>query len=240
MSLENIQDKFIDLGNVPVGKTVTRKVRIRNSGRAGVQVKFDLMKKLTVNNEKDGRENLSHEQVPFDPNTKKKMSSRLKESRGAGMTSEEKDDSIKEMLSVEPVQKVSLAAGKGVEIFIKFLGSKRMSNFVEKIAAEVDSTILPLLFVRGSCVARQFRLDQNNFYFGTIVEGCTKILKIVLFNEGDFGAKFKWNVSRLGPHFRLEPVSGYCSPGMDITFDLIYQPKLLSPLLEAEVTSLTF
>ncbi|XP_043285632.1 hydrocephalus-inducing protein homolog [Venturia canescens] len=235
LSLEEIRDKFIEFGNVQVGKTATRNIRVKNSGRAPIEVKFDFIKKLSPRDESDGEKKWSQE-GPTIGSKAKRLSSKPQEFREVGETSGEKGDSILEMSSIEPSRKVPLAAGKSLEIVVKFVPTKRINNFVEKIGAEADSTILPLFFVRGSSVAREFRLDQSDFYFGTIVEGSSKTLKVVLHNDGDFGAKFKWNVSQLPPHFSLEPTAGYCPSGMDNTFDLIFQPKKLSPMLEAKAS----
>ena len=145
---------------------------------------------------------------------------------------------LTDVLSIEPHNMILLPANKTIEIVLNFKPTKRINSFVEKIGAQLDSMIFPLSLVRGSCVAREFHLNRTSVYFGTIVEGCSTETKIVLHNTGDFGAKFKWNVdAQFVSHFDLKPLSGYSSPGMDVTFTIIFHPMQLAPILEAKVLS---
>jgi len=49
--------------------------------------------------------------------------------------------------------------------------------------------------------------------------------------------RFKWDVSKLGTNFSLSPTEGYISAGMDVPFDVVYQPRDVSNDLCSEVSA---
>lgn len=229
ISLENLRDKSIDFGNIPVGKSVTRKVRILNAGRAAANVRFDVAKSLPGYGEHTRRSKTCQNALLRSKTT----STEIAKSDDTHDT-DETLAILRETLTIQP-RDIELPANSSVELVLKYKPTKRVTSFVEKIGARVDSTIVPLFFVRGSCVDREFRLSRSKLYFGRVVEGCSAETRVVLQNSGDFGARFRWNVEKLKPNFDLKPVSGYCSPGMEITFTVYFHPVRVASMIGAEV-----
>jgi hydrocephalus-inducing protein len=49
-----------------------------------------------------------------------------------------------------------------------------------------------------------------------------------LHNDGDIGASFKWNLDEMKPDFSIHPSYGYISPGMEVTFNVTFNPHEIS------------
>ncbi|XP_033221021.1 hydrocephalus-inducing protein homolog [Belonocnema kinseyi] len=216
--LENPCEKCIDLGNIPIGKISTRKINILNEGRAPIELKFGLIRILEASKERKKID-------PFNPDLQKEQSDKSQEIMA-----------LSQALSIQPEDSVILQPKKKLKLVLKFKPNKRIKQFLEKIGAQIDCTIIPFTILRGSGVGAEFQLNRTYISFGSIVEGCTLDSKLMLLNTGDVGARFKWNTSKLGSNFNIKPVSGYCSPGMDVPFVVSFQPIHQTNFIEGEAT----
>lgn len=98
---------------------------------------------------------------------------------------------LSEALFIHPTGPINLQSNKKLNLVLKFQPQKRIKQFSEKIALQIDSTILPLsIIVKGSCAASEFTLNRNYISFGSVVLGSTVNSKLLLLNTGDFGARF--------------------------------------------------
>lgn len=69
---------------------------------------------------------------------------------------------------------------------------------------------------------------------------CITFLLIILYllteYLGDIGARFKWDAEKFLPDFSISPVSGYISPGMDVTFEVLFHPLDINSDIRYEVS----
>ena len=57
-------------------------------------------------------------------------------------------------------------------------------------------------------------------------------------NTGDIGAAFSWNIEKFQPDFSIAPVKGYISPGMEVSFEIIFHPTVVNHDIRYEVNGL--
>ncbi|XP_015436069.1 PREDICTED: hydrocephalus-inducing protein-like [Dufourea novaeangliae] len=232
--LVNPRDKLIDVGGVPVAKSVVRKVPVVNEGRSPVDVKFDLIKNLSAYGAYRERErSLSVKQTEeYILQMEKASVVETKRSWTLDTQLQTGEPRLSDVLTIEPSSNIILRPNKRIDVVMRFKPTARMKNFAGKVGLQTSSVILPLFMVHGSCVGAEFQLNRTHFSFGTVVEGCTRKSKVVLMNIGDLGARFKWNTSKLPADFTINPASGYCSPGMDVNFVIKFQPSQQRSLIE--------
>ncbi|XP_072764383.1 hydrocephalus-inducing protein homolog [Anoplolepis gracilipes] len=237
--LVNPRDKLVDLGNLSINQTVIRKVPVINDGRAALELKFDLMKNLP------GYDRF-REQIQVCPRNTNEENSKIDQTL-ASITETKRSDTfdvtlqtiepdLSKVLEIEPAESIALQSGKIVNITVKYKSMRRMRPFVAKVAFQTNSTIQPLFILRGSCIGAEFRLNRTCISFGIIVQGCLSETKVVLLNIGDIGARFKWNTSKLPRDFSINPVTGYCSPGMNVNFIVSFRPTRHDSLIEGDAT----
>nr|XP_012152505.1 PREDICTED: hydrocephalus-inducing protein homolog [Megachile rotundata] len=234
--LVNPRDKCVDLGSIPISRTVTRRIPVINEGLAPVDLKFDLMKNLSNYEEHLERFRCLKSRNLDTPQSDLERASIMETKRSwtQDVVLQTKEPRLSEVLRVEPSTNMVLRPNKRTNVLVTFKSTCRMKPFLCKVALQTSSTILPLFVVQGSCVGAEFQLNRARVSFGTIVQGYTSEARVILMNTGDVGARFKWNMSKLPTAFTITPLTGYCSPGMDITFVIYFQPREQSSIIEGE------
>lgn len=185
----NSRDKIIELGNVPVHKTLIRKVPVINEGRAPVDLRFDLMNNLL-------HDKKYIEKAPTCIPKSNENITQHQESIIKAKRSDENDINLQRNMTyaaraliIEPSELTRVRTNEKIDLTIKFKATSRINMFTQKVGAIVDSTIFSLFILRGSCVGPEFRLDKSYIAFGTIIQGCISETKLVLMNIGDVGGK---------------------------------------------------
>ncbi|KAK0159232.1 hypothetical protein PV328_010140 [Microctonus aethiopoides] len=146
-------------------------------------------------------------------------------------------DIFDDYINFEPSEFLTLRPNKIQEIIIKFSPKKRMNIIDEKIGGFCgETTIIPLLLIRGRCIAAEFNVNRTDLRFDTVAKGYSIEDKLILNNSGDIDAHFKWNVKKLGPHFTLKPLKGYSSAGTNVTFNVYFHPTKESIKIKGEAS----
>ncbi|XP_075242911.1 hydrocephalus-inducing protein-like isoform X4 [Convolutriloba macropyga] len=133
-------------------------------------------------------------------------------------------------LSLWPDKEITLAAKTGcVDIDVKFHPKARVPQFLEEVLLEVEGIPSgPLFALSGCCQATEVTLDCETIPFGAVTLNSSSNRKLVMTNSGDIGASFQWNAAKFEPDFSITPTEGYISPGMEIVFDLVFHPQIVS------------
>jgi hydrocephalus-inducing protein len=134
----------------------------------------------------------------------------------------------KQILQISPYQGIKLKPNQVLDLQVTFKPKSRIPKFYEEIKLEYNGICTPLFAINGACHGYNIWMDSNALPFGAVVQKCSTIKRVVMHNEGDIGACFKWEVDRLKPDFSIEPTHGYISPGMDVSFDITFSPQELS------------
>lgn len=135
-----------------------------------------------------------------------------------------KDRSI---LSVTPTQNLHLAPNETLEVAVRFAPKSRIQRFAEELGMDANGVSGHVGVLQGACHGYSIWLESNTLPFGAVAQRCSTIKRIVMHNDGDIGASFKWDVERLKPEFTIYPTYGYISPGMEVCFDVTFNPAEL-------------
>lgn len=131
-------------------------------------------------------------------------------------------------LKIEPSQNISLRAGQTQDLLVKFSPKYRIPKFIEDLNIEYNGINLPLCTLQGACHGYNIWLDMYHIPFGAVSQKCSTVKRLVMHNDGDIGASFKWDLEKMKPEFSIYPVVGYISPGMEVKFDITYNPTELT------------
>lgn len=181
----------MDFGNLPINRMISRKVPVINDGLAAIELKFDLMKDLpsfqTFRERIQACPTTIHDKLKT--TQKHSSASETKQLEADDIALQTAETDLSKILEIEPIESIVLQPGKIVNVLVKYKPKRRMSSFVTKVACQTDSTILPLFIVRGSCIGAEFSLNRTYLPFGTVVQGCSSEMKLMLSNTGDIGAR---------------------------------------------------
>ncbi|KAK3085440.1 hypothetical protein FSP39_003318 [Pinctada imbricata] len=130
-------------------------------------------------------------------------------------------------LSISPTNTITLEPKGGTcKVEVVFAPKCRIPQFTEEVLLECAGLYQPLFVIQGQCLGMEISLDTTAIPFPTnVVEGASITRKIVMSNSGDMNAKFRWDIRKFRPDFSINPVEGYITPGMDVTFEVTFEPK---------------
>ena len=140
----------------------------------------------------------------------------------------------KGILKIEPCQNISLKPNQSIDLHIKFSPKCRIPKFNEELFIDCSGLNLPLSTLTGACHGHHIWLDFGTISFGAIAQKCSATKRVIMHNDGDIGASFRWEQERMRPEFSIYPVVGYISPGMEVNFDIRFSPAELAADLRKE------
>ncbi|XP_066585112.1 hydrocephalus-inducing protein homolog [Prorops nasuta] len=220
VNLVDPRQKLVYFNNVPVGKSVTKQISIVNGGRAPVEFTLHLCEDNLSEMNKDFKESGN-------------LQSEVIDTKDVAV---EVAENIKKIISISPMNVVTLRPGKKMTVVVQFNPTQKIQPFSKRITLKTATAILDLFKIHASCIAADFNLTKTFIQFGIVVVGCSSSEKVFLINEGDIGAKFKWNLSTLSSNFKIQPDSGYSFPGKTVNFVVTFAPVREGIVREEEVT----
>ncbi|KAL5467034.1 hypothetical protein EMCRGX_G031201 [Ephydatia muelleri] len=138
------------------------------------------------------------------------------------------------VFSVSPSGELTLPPTAIKEIEVTFSPKSRVTQFSEEVTLECQGFPQPLFIVTGSCQGLEITLDSDHVPFGAVVLKSQSERRVLMHNSGDIGARFHWDAEKFVPDFSITPVEGYISPGMEVTFDIIFHPMSINPDIRYE------
>lgn len=107
--------------------------------------------------------------------------------------------------------------------------------FFLQVMMEYSGMFQPLFVLTGCCQGMDITLDTEAIAFGSVVQKSQSSRKLVMTNSGDIGARFRWAADKFLPDFSISPAAGYLSPGMDVTFEVLFHPQDINSDIRYEV-----
>ena len=95
----------------------------------------------------------------------------------------------------------------------------------------------PLFILTGSCHGLEVKLDSDAIPFGSVTIGSSSSRKLIMYNTGDIGTAFCWNIDKFKPDFTISPVKGYIAAGMEVSFDITFVPSTVNQDVRYDVSS---
>lgn len=165
--MKNPCDAVLDVGTVPVGRYVNRKVTIANYGDSRVTLKIVLID-LVIKDTRHSEE------------------AKVDESSTVSSASIEPID---DFIQISPSSTKILKPNCELDVGIKFKAVRRVKMLKAKIGVQVDASMFPLTTLKGRCSSANFFLNRTYISFGTVYLECSAEEKLVLINDGDVGSK---------------------------------------------------
>lgn len=131
-------------------------------------------------------------------------------------------------MTITPSNDICLKPNQIVDINVKFAPKSRIQQFVEDIGINSSGGCLNLNSLQGACHGISIWLESSTLPFGAVAQRCSTVKRIVMHNDGDIGASFKWEIEKMRPEFTIYPIFGYISSGMEVNFDVTFNPLELA------------
>lgn len=134
-------------------------------------------------------------------------------------------------LTVYPAygQEVSLRPRDAMRIELVFEPEQRMPVFNSEILITAHGVTRRLLELAGACHGVGMRLESDKVPFGNVIQHSSLTRKVKLSNTGDVGSNYKWQEHLYKPHFTINPKDGFLPAGGNVTMEVTFHPKNLSP-----------
>lgn len=170
MRLVNPYDKLVNLGNLPINKTISKRVPVINEGRAALELRFDFTKRLPGF---ESREGAQKDSKKTKSNSKLDLTrASITETQSAYTDDLQTEPDLSEVLEIEPAGSIVLRPSKIVHVIIKYKPTRKMCPFVAQVAYQTAFTIQPLFTLRGSCIGNEFCLSRNHLSFKYVAQNC--------------------------------------------------------------------
>ncbi|XP_030060864.1 hydrocephalus-inducing protein homolog [Microcaecilia unicolor] len=131
------------------------------------------------------------------------------------------------VLTLCPSMEITLKPQDTWKVEVTFSPKSRIQSFAEEVMLEHVGLSRCLFVIRGCSHGIEISLDQDNIPFGAAVLQSHVVRRIVMFNTGDIGARFNWDIKTFQPDFSISPTEGYITPGMEVAFQVTFHPYSL-------------
>ena len=135
--------------------------------------------------------------------------------------------------------KIKFISTRGHVISFMYLPSEDFVLLTIQVMLECAGMSQPIFVVTGSCQGIEISLDSDSVPFGAVVLGSRSTRKLIMHNTGDIGAAFNWSIDKFQPDFSISPVKGYISPGMEVSFEILFHPTVVNHDMRYEVSTLS-
>ncbi|CAB3230804.1 unnamed protein product [Arctia plantaginis] len=228
--------KSFDLGHVKVGEKIIRTIDVMNHSKMPIDATYIFREMYPVVGESSQSEMTS---VCLSP-------SRVTVKGSIGPTRVQmlqnyKDDKVREQISkdienalsslkVVP-NKCTIKPYRKVPLKIQFKPVGLISTLNVQLNMKVFEFERPLVRLSGCATGMSLRFSQNSLQFGRVRKRGVKILKVMLQNEGNFGARFWWQPLKT-TEFSISPQQGTIAAQTNVTFTITFRPLYHNPFVK--------
>ncbi|CAH0726119.1 unnamed protein product, partial [Brenthis ino] len=229
--------KSFDLGPVKVGEKIVRQIEVMNHSKVPIDASFIfrvMYQNVEDNNNSEGTS------VCLSPSATNLRVSEIGPSRGE-MLQKYKTDKIQEQIAKDSENalsslkavpsKCTIKPYMKVPLKIQFKPIGMISNLDVQLNMKVFQFERPLVRLSGSATGMHLHFSQNSLQFGRVRKRGCKILKVMLYNKGDFGARFWWQPLVSG-EFAISPMQGAIAAHTNVTFTVTFRPANHNPFVK--------
>ncbi|XP_052747107.1 hydrocephalus-inducing protein-like [Bicyclus anynana] len=231
--------KSFNLGAVKVGEKIVRPIEVMNHSKVPIEATF--LFKVMYQNREDNTDVKSEgtsvclSPTPAAGHAKDQGPSRIE------MLQQYKQDKIQEQIDKDSENalsslkvipnKCTIKPYMKVPVKIQFKPVGMISNLDVQLNMRVFKFERPLVKLSGSATGMSLHFSQNSMQFGRVRKRGCKILKVMLFNKGDFGAKFWWQ-PLVSNEFTISPMQGNVAAHTNVTFTVTFRPVKHNPFIK--------
>ncbi|CAH2104285.1 unnamed protein product [Euphydryas editha] len=229
--------KSFDLGAVKVGEKIVRQIEVMNHSKVPIDASFEF--KVMTPNVEDNT-NSEGTSVCLSPNVANLQVTELEPSRGE-MLQQYKNDKIREQIAMDSQNSLSslkvvpskctIRPYMKVPLKIQFKPVGMISNLNVQLNMTVLEKCRALVRVRGRATGACFRLGRTSLQFGRVRRRGCKVLKVMLHNTGDVGARFWWQ-PLVSNEFTISPMQGNIAAHTNVTFTVTFRPLNHNPFIK--------
>ncbi|KAL0894937.1 hypothetical protein ABMA27_013434 [Loxostege sticticalis] len=230
--------KSFDMGAVKLGEKIVRQIEVMNHSKVPIEATFIFREMYPVVEDTTNSEATS---VCLDPNTVNTLQGADTGPSRVQMLQTYKDDKIREQIAMDiqnalsslkvVPQKCIIKPYRKVPLKIQFKPVGMISTLNVQLNMKVFHFERPLVRLSGSATGMSLCFSQNSLQFGRVrIRGC-KILKVMLQNKGDFGARFWWQ-PLISNEFTISPMQGHIAAHTNVTFTITFRPKNHNPFIK--------
>ncbi|CAK1550075.1 unnamed protein product [Leptosia nina] len=229
--------KSFDLGPVKVGHKITRQIEVMNHSKVPIEASFIFRDTYGIVDDGTKSEGTS---VCLSPSAIVPSPGEGEPSRGR-MLQLYKDNKINEQIEMDVQNalsslkiipnKCTIKPYRKVPLKIQFKPVGMISDLNVQLNMKVFHFERPLVRLSGSATGMSFCFSQNSLQFGRVRKRGCKILKVMLQNKGDFGAKFWWQPLK-SDEFKISPMQGNIAARTNVTFTITFRPVEHNPFIK--------
>ncbi|XP_063358792.1 hydrocephalus-inducing protein homolog [Cydia amplana] len=229
-------EKSFDMGPVKVGSKIVRQIEVMNHSKVAIDASF-IFKDMYPGIEDTLQSEATS--VCLDPGDSGPVMD-LGPSRSY-MVKNYNDDKIRNQIAMDIQNALSslkvipkeckILPYRKIPLKIQFKPVGMISDLNVQLNMRVLNIERPLVRLSGSATGMSLCLSQDSLQFGRVrIRGC-KILKVMLLNKGDFGARFWWQ-PLMSDEFIISPMQGHIAAHTNVTYTITYRPKSHNPFVK--------
>ncbi|XP_038212242.1 hydrocephalus-inducing protein-like [Zerene cesonia] len=230
--------KSFDLGPVKVGEKIVRQIEVMNHSKVPIEASFIFRDTYGILDDGTKSEGTSVCLSPSAANTQ--ISADAGPSRNE-MLQQYKDNKIQEQIAMDIQNALSslkvipnkcvIKPYRKVPLKIQFKPIGMISKLNVQLNMKVFQFERPLVRLSGSATGMSLCFSQNSLQFGRVRKRGCKILKVMLLNKGDFGARFWWQPLK-SDEFQISPMQGNIAARTNVTFTITFRPAEHNPFIK--------
>ncbi|RVE54180.1 hypothetical protein evm_001303 [Chilo suppressalis] len=233
--------KSFDLGAVKVGEKIIHQIEVMNHSKVPIDASFIFRDMYPVVEDTTNSEATS---VCLSPSAANIISATNTASGGPSrvqMLQSFKDDKVREQIAMDIQNALSslkvipnkckIKPYRKVPLKIQFKPVGMISTLNVQLNMKVFEFERPLVRLSGSATGMSLCFSQNSLQFGRVRKRGCKILKVMLQNKGDFGARFWWQ-PLISNEFTISPLQGNIAAHTNVTFTITFRPVNHNPFIK--------
>ncbi|CAH2231774.1 jg7186 [Pararge aegeria aegeria] len=233
--------KSFNLGAVKVGERIVRSIEVMNHSKVPIEATF-IFKVMYENPEDTSDMKSEGTSACLSPSvtTVANQAKDQGQSRGE-MLHQYKKNKIQEQIDKDSENalsslkvipnKCTIRPYMKVPLRIQFKPVGQISNLDVQLNMKVFQFERPLVKLSGCATGMSLHFSQNSMQFGRVRKRGCKILKVMLFNKGDFSAKFWWQ-PLVSNEFNISPMQGNIAAHTNVTFTVTFRPINHNPFIK--------
>ncbi|CAH0700468.1 unnamed protein product [Spodoptera exigua] len=228
--------KSFDLGYVKVGEKLVRTIEVMNHSKVAIEASYifrEMYPEVDDSAKSDttsvclspGTAMLQHDAGP----SRVQMLQTYENDKVRNQIAKDIQNALSS-LKVIP-NKCTILPYKKVPLKIQFKPVGMISTLNVQLNMKVFQFERPLVRLSGCATGMSFCFSQNSLQFGRVRKRGCKILKVMLQNKGDFGARFWWQ-PLISNEFTISPQYGTIAAHTNVTFTITFRPVNHNPFIK--------
>ncbi|KAH9638664.1 hypothetical protein HF086_013936 [Spodoptera exigua] len=220
--------KSFDLGYVKVGEKLVRTIEVMNHSKVAIEASY-IFREMYPEVDDSAKSDTTSFLHTFSRLLRVQMLQTYENDKVRNQIAKDIQNALSS-LKVIP-NKCTILPYKKVPLKIQFKPVGMISTLNVQLNMKVFQFERPLVRLSGCATGMSFCFSQNSLQFGRVRKRGCKILKVMLQNKGDFGARFWWQ-PLISNEFTISPQYGTIAAHTNVTFTITFRPVNHNPFIK--------